>query len=84
MSVDIRDPVCVEKWPECASGLYNPRCCRFPKSCSCENHAVLSEETTTVCSTMFCYNRAPISIDLAKPPFCDECKAKKRRQDGPS
>lgn len=25
---------CVEQWPECESGLYDPRCCRFPKSCS--------------------------------------------------
>jgi hypothetical protein len=25
---------CVEQWPECDDGLYNPRCCRFPKSCS--------------------------------------------------
>src|SRR6185369_9913826 len=26
---------CVEEWPECAEGEYNPKCCRFPKSCSC-------------------------------------------------
>lgn len=32
---DDRDPVCVERWPECDEGLYDPRCCRFPKSCSC-------------------------------------------------
>lgn len=25
---------CVEAWPEAASGGYDPRCCRFPKSCS--------------------------------------------------
>lgn len=31
-----RDPVCVEAWPECEEGKYDPRCCRFPKSCSCE------------------------------------------------
>lgn len=30
-----RDPNCVEQWPECFSGGYDPRCCRFPKSCSC-------------------------------------------------
>ena len=30
-----RDPVCVEGWPECDDGAYDPRCCRFPKSCSC-------------------------------------------------
>lgn len=26
---------CVEEWPECSEGDYNPHCCRFPKSCSC-------------------------------------------------
>lgn len=26
---------CVEAWPECHDGGYDPRCCRFPKSCSC-------------------------------------------------
>lgn len=26
---------CVERWPECEEGEYNPYCCRFPKSCSC-------------------------------------------------
>jgi hypothetical protein len=25
---------CVARWPECAEGEYNPKCCRFPKSCS--------------------------------------------------
>lgn len=25
---------CVDAWPECATGEYNPACCRFPKSCS--------------------------------------------------
>jgi transcriptional regulator with XRE-family HTH domain len=30
-----RDSRCVEQWPGCFSGGYDPRCCRFPKSCSC-------------------------------------------------
>lgn len=30
-----RDPYCVKAWPECETGMYDPRCCRFPKSCSC-------------------------------------------------
>lgn len=25
---------CVENWPECYTMGYDPRCCRFPKSCS--------------------------------------------------
>lgn len=32
--VDNRNPECVKAWPECESSLYDPRCCRFPKSCS--------------------------------------------------
>jgi hypothetical protein len=32
---DDRDPSCVAAWPECVVGGYDPRCCRFPKSCSC-------------------------------------------------
>jgi len=32
---DGRYPDCVERWPECFLGGYDPRCCRFPKSCSC-------------------------------------------------
>lgn len=32
--VDERHPPCVERWPGCSSGDYDPRCCRFPKSCS--------------------------------------------------
>jgi hypothetical protein len=27
--------LCVEAWPECWTFGYDPRCCRFPKSCSC-------------------------------------------------
>lgn len=37
---DGRDPACVERWPECEEGTYDPRCCRFPKSCSCRDTAV--------------------------------------------
>lgn len=29
------DPLCIVTWPECEEGKYDPRCCRFPKSCSC-------------------------------------------------
>lgn len=32
-----RDPSCIKEWPECYSGGYDPHCCRFPKSCSCES-----------------------------------------------
>lgn len=33
--VDNRNPECVQLWPDCCNGGYDPRCCRFPKSCSC-------------------------------------------------
>lgn len=29
-----REAECAERWPEAHSGSYDPRCCRFPKSCS--------------------------------------------------
>jgi hypothetical protein len=32
---DGRDPACVDTWPDCVDGAYDPRCCRYPKSCSC-------------------------------------------------
>lgn len=31
---DDRDPDCVARWPGAYDGGYDPRCCRFPKSCS--------------------------------------------------
>jgi hypothetical protein len=34
---DMREPGCVEAWPECFSGGYDPSCCRFPKSCSVQD-----------------------------------------------
>lgn len=37
---------CIEQWPECWSGDYNPLCCRFPKSCSCQSY---SEEYVQDC-----------------------------------
>ncbi len=33
---------CVEAWPDCVDGTYNPSCCRFPKSCSCDNVHLLT------------------------------------------
>lgn len=35
---------CIEEWPECYSGGYDPRCCRFPKSCSCMDSPLLVSE----------------------------------------
>jgi hypothetical protein len=32
---EVCDPNCMARWPECEVGGYDPRCCRFPKSCSC-------------------------------------------------
>lgn len=35
---------CVEAWPGCEDGAYDPKCCRFPKSRSCT--AYDSEQVT--------------------------------------
>lgn len=35
---------CVEAWPECEEGKYDPRCCRFPKNCSCTIYRVDTPE----------------------------------------
>jgi hypothetical protein len=40
---DLRASDCIKQWPECESGAYDPRCCRFPKSCSCESGALKGE-----------------------------------------
>ena len=37
---DLRAEDCIKQWPECESGLYDPRCCRFPKPCSCDSAAI--------------------------------------------
>jgi hypothetical protein len=38
--------VCVDNWPDCYDGGYDPFCCRFPKECSCEVYdpETISEE----------------------------------------
>ena len=41
----LRLRACVERWPGCVEGEYNPACCRFPKSCSC---TIYHEESTAV------------------------------------
>lgn len=38
ISGDRRNVGCRIRWPECVDGEYDPRCCRFPKSCSCGPH----------------------------------------------
>jgi len=40
---------------------------------------VMSTKKMTVCSTMHCYNEAEETNDPAKPPFCEECKAKTKK-----
>lgn len=35
---------CVDRWPGAETGEYDPRCCRFPKSCSAD---VYSDEHVT-------------------------------------
>lgn len=44
MSARRRFRECVERWPESSTGAYDPRCCRFPKSCSADVHADEADE----------------------------------------
>ena len=42
---------CVEQWPECETGDYDPACCRFPKSCSAtvyDDHRVTDDDLEPV------------------------------------
>lgn len=71
--VDERDPSCVEKWPECYSGGYNPACCRFPKSCSCDvvrnekAFEVVTEDVVEVTTTVEIVEDEP--NDCGEDPF---------------
>lgn len=45
---------CVESWPEAETGAYDPRCCRFPKSCSAtvyDEGAVVEADLEPVAAT---------------------------------
>lgn len=44
--------------------------------CSWWNWIYRVKPEITTCSTMHCYNRAEVSDDPAKPPFCKDCKKK--------
>lgn len=45
---DNRDAECVQRWPECHNDGYDPRCCRFPKSCSCGGDLPTAEEKSKI------------------------------------
>jgi len=45
---ETRNPECLKRWPTCEPGAYDPRCCRFPKSCSCTSHEPLEVEKSHV------------------------------------
>lgn len=55
--METRLQTCVEAWPECHEGGYNPRCCRFPKSCSYDVHDHETQPTeierTVIAATTF-------------------------------
>lgn len=44
------NPYCLKNWPECKDGLYNPACCRFPKSCSCDLVEIIPEDLADLCN----------------------------------
>lgn len=41
---DRRHSGCIAAWPECVDGGFNPKCCRWPKECSCERTAPLQHK----------------------------------------
>lgn len=43
---NLRLKVCVEAWPDCHDGRYDPRCCRFPKQCSPHGYIEQFQEGT--------------------------------------
>jgi hypothetical protein len=45
------DPACIEAWPECRESGYDPRCCRFPKSCSCDDYIKVEPDPPVVPET---------------------------------
>jgi hypothetical protein len=66
---------CVEAWPGCAEGEYDPRCCRFPKSCSCDIYSdehVLPEWLEEVEPTTVSAGDSSAAADLRR------CEADKR------
>lgn len=48
---------CRDRWPEAEPGAYDPRCCRFPKSCSPEPWDETPEE---------------LLVDIVAPPTAEE------------
>jgi hypothetical protein len=47
VTVQGRLTACLVTWPDCEEGAYDPRCCRFPKSCSCTSNTSPSITVTT-------------------------------------
>lgn len=44
---DDRNAECVKAWPECEPMAFDPRCCRFPKSCSCTSGSIAALDPTS-------------------------------------
>jgi hypothetical protein len=63
---------CVNNWPECHSGEYDPRCCRFPKSCSC-----LSYDPETIQESEL--EPAPAPLAILGAPSADNVEDEYRR-----
>lgn len=60
LDIEVEDPICVKAWPDGCNGDYDPRCCRFPKSCSRYPHTL----TVSVVPGMV----LPIHPDLGAVP----------------
>ena len=65
-----RYPDCVASWPDCREGEYNPKCCRFPKSCSCEIVEICPDCQRDIRThAMFDPPRCPVTIIHWDDPF---------------
>lgn len=70
---------CVEAWPDCSEGDYDPKCCRFPKSCSC---TVYGDDTPA--ELLESRDGAPTcKHGTHKDSQCDDCFAEKGDDNNP-
>ncbi len=57
---------CVERWPECSTFGYDPRCCRFPKSCSASAYLDGTDESLLETEKNAGMESAPTDTDWLK------------------
>lgn len=69
-----RQAGCVEAWPDCVSGDYNPWCCRFPKTCSVRDVAPAEfVKLTEPCETCDGSGHATFGNQVRTSEKCPAC-----------